>query len=492
MKNSNSLLNSSPVRIRYLASAALFAVSIWLPSAVLAESEPEMTLPSVTVGKNLEAMAAIRLPQSAPKGGVKITITSDDPKRLLFSRSQEIAGSPSIVVNVPGSIPESADFYIQALDDSGTATYTASAPGYASGTGKITLAPSGFILAAPSLASKTGPNSFEASRDAGFINIRIVSALLDPSGNYVSKQMLAGGVSASVEVTNSNPEVGSLVTSKATFLGGFDTATLKFKTSMIGTTTLALSTPPGFTAPATEAKLIATFTPPGVGFGLTNTTTVGKDLQLCDSVTLGRPAPAEGLPVTLTSNNPDFLLIPPGSQIGTRSITVTIPAGGFNVRYCMQALSDSGTALVEVSAPEHRGRTVTVHLAPSGVLLGYKGPPDEAELFTKESGERVHGIGIRQAGGPVTFELYIAKLDITTHRGADITVGYLRSGVTPKVELKSSDPTVGTIASPITLSGSHAGAVFTPLAPGKTVVSISTPPGFTTPGNAQSFIVVVQ
>lgn len=130
-------------------------------------------------------------------------------------------------------------------------------------------------------------------------------------------------------------------------------------------------------------------------------------------------------------------------------------------------------------------------MTPGGVLIGYKIPPDEAEFFRGESAKRDHGIVTTLAAGPVYFDLYAARLDPITHRGADLTVQTLRPGVAPKIELKSSDPTVGTIASPVVLQGMHATAQFTPLSTGTTVVSFPAPPGFTTPGNTTAFTVVV-
>ena len=60
------------------------------------------------------------------------------------------------------------------------------------------------------------------------------------------------------------------------------------------------------------------------------------------------------------------------------------------------------------------------------------------------------------------------------------------------VELQSSDPSVGTITSPVIISGTEATAEFTALKAGRTVISMKTPEGFTTTGNANSFTVIVK
>jgi hypothetical protein len=71
---------------------------------------------------------------------------------------------------------------------------------------------------------------------------------------------------------------------------------------------------------------------------------------------------------------------------------------------------------------------------------------------------------------------------------ADFTVQALRVGVSVTVNLTSSDPTVGTVESPVTIASgsSHNMTLFTALSPGETVITVDTPAGFSRPRNAVS------
>jgi hypothetical protein len=219
---------------------------------------------------------------------------------------------------------------------------------------------------------------------------------------------------------------------------------------------------------------------------------VGKNLQSCDTVISSQTAPQDGLVVTLTSDNANLLLSATGANPGSKSITVTIPAGHNRTEYCLQSASDTGAATVTASSPGYRSRTSTVTLTPSGVVMGFTGPPDEAEIFRSEAAEREHGVVMDLSEGSKLLTLYMARLNPVTHRGADISVQGLQPGKSAMIELESSNPAVGTITSPVTLDGIQASTKFTALSAGKTVISVKTPDGFTTAGNSTSYVVIVK
>src|SRR3954454_4436388 len=130
---------------------------------------------NVTVGANLEVIANVTLDEAAPEGGLEVTLTSSDPHRLKFSRMPEDAGSATLKLIVKAGYRGSPDYYVQGFAATGTVTYSATAPGRASGTGTVTLAPSGIILARsgmglPALLTTTG---------AGKTDLLLYSALLD-------------------------------------------------------------------------------------------------------------------------------------------------------------------------------------------------------------------------------------------------------------------------------------------------------------------------
>lgn len=440
----------------------------------------------VTVGQNLETPVKVKLDMPA-KQQLEITVTSDNPSLMLLSTSPELAGAASIIVRVGAGSLESPDFYIQGLAKSGTTTYKATASGFDNGIGTVTLGPSGFVVTAAS-STHSGEAKFSGVIGAE-TRLTIRSVLLDSSLNFLAQQAVAGGVSASIEVTTLDPQVGTIVNSPIIITGGRVSALTKFRSKALGSTTVIVNAPHGFSTPAQFGKLLADVTLPGID--LRDHVSVGKDLETCERVALASEAPPDGAALTLTSDSPQLLLSTTGHDRGSQSITIQVHPGS-KTAYCMQALADSGVATVTAAAPGYRSRTSQVTLTPSGVLMGYGGPPDEAELFRKESAEREHGIVTSLSSGPVNFGLYTARLDPVTHRGADITVQTLRPGASAKVEVKSSNPAVGKVTSTAVITDSECHVQFTPLSVGKTVVSFTAPEGFTTPGNVTAFTVIVK
>jgi hypothetical protein len=474
--------------MRSVCLAVVAATSILTPSVMLGAME--LMSANVTAGQNLEALASIKLSTAAPSGGLLITLTSNDPSMLLLSMRPDRAGSRTIDIKVPEGLSVSTEFFVQALGNSGTVTYTASAPGYESSTGTVTLGRSAILIASPFGFGKPLPTT------AGTLTsrIRVSSALLDSTGNPASEQLVRGGLSVMVDVTSSSAAVGTMAASPLTIDGGSSNAATEFQPVSPGETTLAVNVPPGFSTPAKFAMVTVEVRPPGMA--ITTEVTIGQNLELPGTLVLGRPAPLGGVAVTLASSDPSLLLLSTGlTSPGSKSITITIPAGGRSTSYCLQALGNSGTATYTVNATGYLGRTGKVTLTPSGVFLGVFGPPDEAEYFRQESADVPHGFVVKLSGRrsmPVTA--YTTQLDPIHHRGADVTLQPLRAGLSLQVTLKNSNPTIGTIASTVTIPGGSGEALageFTALEAGSTIISVVTPEGFTTAGNSTSFKAVV-
>ena len=116
---------------------------------------------SVIIGQNLQTDARVVLAGVAPGGGLAVTVTSNDPSRLLLSTDPTAAGARSISLSVAGGGRATPTFYVQALGSSGNATYTASAPGFGNATQTVTLASSGFVISSP---FGLGANFFTTTR----------------------------------------------------------------------------------------------------------------------------------------------------------------------------------------------------------------------------------------------------------------------------------------------------------------------------------------
>jgi hypothetical protein len=462
----------------------IFAFSAMLTAAGLIPS-------NVTVGQNLETETKVTLDAAAPSEGLVISVTTNDPSRVLLSKTLDAAGSESITVTVRGGGTASQEFYIQGLADTGSVTYTVSASGYGMSSGTVTLRPSGIVIAGP---AKFG-NPLVTTPKAWRSNLNVYSAQLDSSRQFAAVQLVRGGLSVTVHLTSSDPRVGAAVTSPLEIAGGSFNATTQFQPANAGSTILAVDVPPGFSIPAQYTTVTADVNLPGIA--VTDPMPLGENLQVGGVFLLGEPAPPGGLPVTLTSNSPSQLLVSASAtETGSKTITVTVPEGGKSGSYFLQGLANTGTVTYYASAPGYRGREGIITLTPSGVfIIGPLGPPDEAEALRPEAPVGPHGFfASLSAGKHVSVVVCTAFLEPKKHRGADITLQPLRAGLSLTVELKNSNPAVGTMGSSATITGGSGvdGTEFVPLSVGETVLSVITPKGFTTPSNATSLEVIVK
>lgn len=472
-----------------LEVSTAFAVLSTLISP-LALSAAELVLPNFNVGRNLQTSGTITLPERAPEAGLEITLTSDDPSLLLLSRSPETAGAASIKLPVRAHFLDSPEFWVHARADKGSATYTATIAGSPVGKGKVTLFPSGILIVGPFKAPR-----FITTTGGAPSRITLYSVRLDSNLAYAEQQLVAGGLSVKVDITNSNSSVGVPISSQLTFDPGVPNVSVEFKPRSPGETTLALKMPDGFSMPTQYRAVTADVRAPGLA--LTDQVTVGQNLQVGGVAGLGEAAPEKGVEVTVTSDDPSRLLLSAsGKEAGAKSVKLKIPAGQVNARYFLQALSRSGEVTYTASAPGFVSRTAKVVLAPSGVVIAPSayGPPDEAELHRKESTEVPRGF-VCSLSNPSKTSLVVwtVQLDPVTLRSADVTVQPLRPGMSLKVELKSSNPAVGTIAPFVTIEGGseHATTDFTPVSAGSVAISVITPEGFTISDNSTSIPITV-
>ena len=446
------------------------------------------TCAPVTVGQNLQAFANCSLQGGVRTAGLPVTVTTADPRILLsatFTQGGTLtcsdAGSSLISTSTVaplGNVIIPA-FCVYGAASSGVASYTVTVQGFATATGTVTLAPSGFVIAG---SGGIGATSFTAL--SATTTITVSSALLDSLSNFVSVQPLAVGHSASVTVASSNTSVGTISPATLSFTGGMSSNATTFTSGSPGSTVLSVSTPPGFGAPAQDTTVTANVASKGIS-STCDGVMIGNNLQASCSVSIGQAAPAGGVAITLTSNDQTILLLSAtGTTVGLKSITVTIPTGGFSATYFAQALAGSGAPTITAASAGFTSHTGTVKLAPSGVVLA--GPFGLGTTF----------FFANVSGGKVPIAVYTAVLNpdpascpINTGAPCYSATQSLRGGAAPlQVSLSSSSPGVGTIASPVTIAaGSGTGvAQFLPLTQGSTTVFLTTPAGFTSSTNDTS------
>jgi hypothetical protein len=461
-----------------LTGAVLFGLT---PSTLLFASA--LKAPDLTVGRNLQMYASVKLPAPAPPEGVQVTVTSDDPKKALISPATDKAGSASITLEVMKGLYTTPEFFVQGLADTGTVTYTVTAPGIEPAKGKITLAPSTVAILGPSKQS-----TFQTTPRGSTMRLTLVTASLDSSMKVLDEQQIAGGSSVTVRIDSSSPGVGKLGQSRLTIKGGESEAFTTFVPADEGKSTLSLVLPDGFRAPANYSSVVASVQKPGIA--VADELTIGKDLEMPGILCLGDPAGPEGLALTLTSSDPSKLLLSTAEEkLGVGTITIHVAPGAGTAQYYMQSLSDSGVATYEATAPGYRPRVGHTRFAPSGIIVGFShyGPPDEAAVLRRmgDHEERSFYTSIEDSKkSPVHLMVWSAYLD--GGLAADITVQPLRPGISATVNLTSANPAVGTVESPVTIppGSNHGVSLFTPLSPGQSVITIDTPAGFSRPKNA--------
>ena len=455
----------------------------------LAAEHHILTPAELSVGRNLQAFTNLRLSEQAPDAGLEIIVTSDDPTKLLLSTAPDKPGMNSITVKMRAHYIETPDFYVQAFADSGTATYTATAPGFGSVKATVKLAPSAILMVGPFKGSQFKTTTGMPGK------IAFYSGMIDGNGKFLMQQGVAAGLSAKFEASSSDAKVGVI---KGAFVmeNGESTLNAEFTPAKAGSTVLTVKQPEGFTMPKQFASVMVNVELPGIG--LTGEIYLGKNLQVPSSILLGEPAGPKGLDVTLTSSDPKALVISSDDKkLGSGSITIHVPAGQARAAYYLQGLSDTGDVTHTATAPGYRERVAPIYMAPSGIMVVYSpyGPPDEAEVLrakqTRDPRAFTVTVGERR---PTYLTLWPVYLDRKSKRGADITAQKLRPGVSVTVHLANTDAAVGTVPAEATLTGPEEWKMieFTPLTPGKTVVSVDTPAGFTTPSNATEVAAMVK
>ena len=464
---------------------------LWSLASGALLSAAGLNLANVAVGSNLQTPVTFKLSEPAPEGGLEVTLTSEDPSRLQLSRRPEASGADSLVVKVPAGFNESAEFWLLGMAGEGEVAYTGTAPSFSPGRGIVTLTPSAIVMVGPFKAIE-----FKTTTGAASSRLVLYSVRLTPSMEYAEQQAVAGGVSLDIEILSSTEGIGVISPARVSIPGGSPNAIAEFKPGKPGRTSITTSIPPGFSRPpAKYPAVVANVALPGLA--VTDQLLIGQNLQVGGNVGLGEAAGTGGVQVTITSDDPTQLLISrSATEVGAKSIMVTVPASAVSATYVLQALGKAGTATYTATARGYSSRTGKIGLAPSGVVIAPSpyGPPDEAELFRK-SGEGARGFIAHLARNTeMPLSVWTAQLDPITLRSADITVQPLRAGISITVNVESSNPAAGKVTSPVIIQGGTeiGHAQFTALSKGTTLITAITPSNFTKSTNSTTVEAIVK
>ena len=454
-------------------------------------SQMSVSQSSPTIGQNLEITGNVLL-SGQPGSPVPVTITSSNPSQLLFSASPTAAGSASITVTIQPPSSRSPQFYIQSLGNSGQVAYTVSAPGYKTLNANATLAPSGIIIWSPNGLGQ--PYSTTSLSTPTTVNVE--ADVLDANNNPVAPQAVAGGLTVAVTIA-ADPSIGTITGSPVQIPSGQADApsnSVQFVpnssiTSPV-TNMITLTEPAGFNTPAIGQSISVTVNEPNV-VASQSTLTIGNGLQVQNFVTLGAPAPAPGLQVTITSNNPSNVKLAANpTDVGSSSITMTITTGGASAPFYVQGFGTSGTFTYTITAPGFKSKPgFNVTLTNSGLVmvgpLGL-GAPGANESVT--------------SGPDSRWTIYTSALDASKNY---LQLQSAAATTAATVNLASQFTNIGTVPPSLTISGgitppasctsTCATFTFTPVAAGNTNVSMTSSFGVANnlPGQYYSSIPVI-
>lgn len=457
-------------------------------------TQPTITLNPVSVGFSLQALGGGQL-GVAPSSTLTVTISSNS-SNVLLSTSPTVVGTSSIILQVSAGATTLPPFYIQGTAASGTGTLTASATGYSNGTGSVVLTPSAFLLSGPNGVGANFTTTTISPPTALTVTVYQLNSTLQPVG---AGQLWAGISNLSVAVVSGTTSTGTIVGSPATFSGDSSSnSSLTFQPNQncSGSCTSALSVtqPSGFSTPATGGQLTVTVSQPAVTLAMSETT-LGGNLEWLGSGALTAPAPSN-LQLTITSSDPTKVLLSncgqalgctsPATTAGSQSITVTVPqGGGVNSfpNFYAQGVAISGTAQLTASAPGFASGSITVTLAPSGLVIsGANGVGQNVSASVNSS---------------INLAVTAVVLDPNTLAPTSLVQpvsGALSPSLSVTVTSNNSDAVVTNSPVPVP-AGTSSGTVTvqTGSTSGVTaIIGVPTPSGFTTPSTGNALGVVIQ
>lgn len=446
------------------------------------------------LGAGLQDNASGSLQVASP-AATTVRLTSSDPAVLLLSPSASTAATPFI--DIPIAQGGSFFSYITQGIAAGTATITASSPGYTNDVITVVVVTPGIDLVSVSTTTTTLGTT-------DVFNVRTGVPAAASNTLQAIQPVRFGGDTARITLLNSNPAVAHLSTQAVPSGDSVEVRILPLQSQTQSTlaaggvaldpvgpgTTVISARAPGFNAMTTALGTTVTVNQPNLTF--TNvaqfTSRIGIGLQDAGVVNLQSATPV-ATTLHLVSSDPTRLLLAPNNTTpGADAIDIPIAANGSSGTFWMQGLAAStGTVTITASIPGYNNGTVGVTVATPLVDL---------------------------ASLPTTTTSLAANINFSARTGVSNTAGTAIAALQPVragqpatvATLTSSNPAVGELitladsASPVSVtipvasvnsgSGVPAGGVaFDPRNAGTTTVSV-TAPGFTPATNASVTVTI--
>ncbi len=432
-----------------------------------------------TVGAGLQDAGFLARLGEDQHGGITVRIASDDPTRLLVAPDASTPGTPFIDVPLLNGQTD-VSYTIQGVEGAaGVANLTASAPGFASETGSVTVAQPAVRI--ESLAASI--DTFDPA-DAFFMRVGLPNGSNTTLSNLQEARVGGGGLT--VTVTSSNGSVGELETTAATATSvtvaiaegaqfsqtSVAAGGVAFVPRGEGATIVSASIP-GFVQTDAAVQNV-NVTGPGITlFSLPFT--VGAGLQDAGFTARLDASQHGGVILRLESSDPSVLLLAPdASTVGTGFVEYSLNNGQTDASYTIQGVEGAlGTATITATAAGFTSQTgdVTVvqpALRLEGVLTSIDTLDPDDSFFAR--------IGTPNAGNTTLQQLQEARVG-----GGGLTVTLTNSNaaagelVTQAGAGQSRTVTIpeGQQFSPTTLAAG--GVAFSPGGVGQTTVAGSIP-----------------
>ena len=449
-----------------------------LPSTVVINVLDVIQLLNLVVGNDAFTGSLVSQ-SSAGMPGEVVTITSSDPTHFLFAASPGGIGASTITLPLGEVNPT---VFVQGQNFSGTApitaTYTASAPGFMSGTAMLTLYPTGWYLNTAGSTVTTTPlsGSLFLGPELTFLDPATLAGPTTICGCGVLGHPQAGPVS--IPVTNSNSAVGTLS-------GSSSIGTLQFNPLAPGSTVVTMTEPPGFFTPSNEPlQTTITVTPDQVG--LSGYSRIGNNARSDDWVVTFTAMPPVGQTVTITSSDPiHFLLLSSPTGLGAASIVIPTPTGPPN------SSSGNGHSFFEVLGQNISGTTPITGYLTASTPNYLSAPPVAVTLYPT-------GLVIAVPGpDPLTHpSVMLVGLALLNPVSLTSTNVYVPAGPQappiPVAVTTSNSSVVGISGNPSSIPVGDLfalGIMLVPSAAGTATITVIEPPGYFTPSDGSNQIV---
>jgi hypothetical protein len=417
-------------------------------------------------------------------GGVTMHIASSNAAIALVAPNTTTTGTASIDVPVANGATD-VSFVVQGVEGAPvptSATITASATGFTSGTGTINV-----VRPAVGISGLDATSTSLSADDPFQVQVGLPS-----NGNgFISPAQVVrrGGTALTATITHTNPAAAQLVTNGAT--GQTVTVTIPVGASIspstvaaggvafhpfsTGTTTVSASIP-GFVPTNDASVAVAVSTPAIQMIGFPGTVGAGLQTNLNFTARLGATQHG-GVTLHIASSSSTAALVAPNTTTGgTASIDVTVPNGSTDVSFVVQGLENApvpATVTITASAAGFTSGTGAVTVVqPALQITGLNTTPAST---ASDDPFQV------QVGLPSTNDSFLSPAQSVRIGGTALTVTVTHTN-TAVAQLRTTGATgqtvTGTInpgqsSSPSTVAGG--GVAFDSGSAGQTTVSASIP-----------------